>query len=83
MRIDIGVWVGHLTMLGQDSWHHLIDGYSMATGNKKAYDYLAGTIESFPTQESLSNQLKAVGYADVKAVGLTFSVVAIHVALKQ
>lgn len=55
---------------------------SIATGNKKAYDYLAGTIESFPTKESLSNQLKALGYADVKAVGLTFSVVAIHEALK-
>lgn len=54
----------------------------VATGNKSAYDYLAGSIESFPTKKSLSKQLKAVGYTDVKAQGLTFSVVAIHEALK-
>ena len=54
----------------------------IATGNKNAYDYLAGTIESFPTKESLSIQLKTIGYAEVKTAGLTFSVVAIHEALK-
>jgi len=54
----------------------------IATGNKGAYDYLAGTIESFPTKESLSKQLKGIGYSEVSTRGLTFSVVAIHNALK-
>ena len=56
---------------------------AIATGNKGAYDYLAGTIESFPTKESLSKQLKSIGYADVSATGLTFSIVAIHEAIKS
>ena len=55
----------------------------IATGDKSAYDYLAGTIESFPTKESISEQLESLGYVDVKASGLTFSVVAIHEALKR
>lgn len=55
---------------------------AIATGKKSAYDYLAGTIESFPTKQSLSEKLVAIGYADVKAKGLTFSVVAIHEAIK-
>lgn len=56
---------------------------AIATGNKCAYDYLAGSIKSFPTKEALTEQLKASGYADVKAKGLTFSIVAIHEALKN
>lgn len=55
----------------------------IATGDKKAYDYLAGSIESFPTRESLSEQLRLVGYTDARATGLTFSVVAIHEAIKS
>lgn len=54
----------------------------LATGDKDAYDYLAGTIESFPTRAMIVEQLEAVGYSDVKATGLTFSVVAIHEAFK-
>ena len=54
----------------------------IATGDKSAYDYLAGTIESFPTKESISEQLESIGYTNVKADGLTFSVVAIHEASK-
>ena len=56
---------------------------SIATGDKSAYNYLADTIEGFPTKESISKQLKSIGYADVKADGLTFSIVAIHEASKS
>lgn len=56
---------------------------AIATGNKSAYNYLAGSIENFPSKESIAEQLKTIGYADVKAEGLTFSVVAIHNALKS
>lgn len=53
------------------------------TGDRKAYDYLAGSIESFPAKEQLSEELCAAGFSEVRAVGLTFSIVAIHVARKS
>ena len=54
----------------------------IATGDKSAYDYLAGTIEHFPTKEALAEQLTLAGYETVNATGLTFSIVAIHEAQK-
>ena len=30
---------------------------ALATGDKSAYDYLAGTIEDFPSKEALTEQL--------------------------
>jgi demethylmenaquinone methyltransferase/2-methoxy-6-polyprenyl-1,4-benzoquinol methylase len=55
---------------------------ALATGDKSAYDYLAGTIENFPTKEALSEQLKRAGFNTVNATGLTCSIVAIHEADK-
>ena len=55
---------------------------AIATGDKSAYDYLAGTIENFPTKEALAEQLKLAGFGTVNAKGLTFSIVAIHEATK-
>ena len=54
----------------------------MITGDRKAYDYLAGSIESFPPKEKLSEELRDAGFSDVRALGLTFSIVAVHVATK-
>ena len=56
---------------------------AVATGDKSAYDYLAGTIEDFPSKETLREQLKQAGYETVEATGLTFSIVAIHEAQKS
>jgi demethylmenaquinone methyltransferase/2-methoxy-6-polyprenyl-1,4-benzoquinol methylase len=53
---------------------------ALATGDKSAYEYLAGTIENFPSKEALMEQLKQAGYKTVEATGLTFSIVAIHEA---
>lgn len=52
------------------------------TGDRKAYDYLAGSIEAFPPKEKLAEELRAAGFSEVRAVGMTFSVVAIHIATK-
>lgn len=52
------------------------------TGDRKAYDYLAGSIESFPPKEGLSEELRSAGFSEVCALGLTFSIVAVHVAKK-
>lgn len=54
----------------------------LVTGDKKAYDYLAGSIEAFPSKEKISEELKAAGFATVSARGLTASIVAIHCAEK-
>ena len=52
------------------------------TGDKKAYDYLAGSIEAFPPKERLAAELRDAGFSSVRAIGLTASIVAIHVAEK-
>ena len=52
------------------------------TGDRKAYDYLAGSIESFPPKEKLSEELRVAGFSEVRALGLTFSIVAVHIATK-
>ena len=56
---------------------------AFATGDKSAYDYLVGTIESFPTKETLGEQIRLVGFDKVEATSLTFSIVAIHEATKD
>lgn len=55
---------------------------AIATGDKSAYDYLAGTIENFPTKRALSEQIQLAGFETVRATGLTCSIVAIHEATK-
>lgn len=55
---------------------------AIATGDKSAYDYLAGTIENFPTKDALGEQVLLAGFDQVEATGLTFSIVAIHAASK-
>lgn len=54
----------------------------VVTGDKGAYDYLAGSIEAFPPKEKLSKELRDAGFSSVRARGLTFSIVAIHIAEK-
>ncbi|MGB0413030.1 MAG: bifunctional demethylmenaquinone methyltransferase/2-methoxy-6-polyprenyl-1,4-benzoquinol methylase UbiE [Coraliomargarita sp.] len=55
---------------------------AVATGDKSAYDYLAGTIENFPTKEALADELTKAGFKTVEATGVTFSIIAIHEATK-
>jgi len=54
----------------------------IVTGDRGAYEYLAGSIESFPTREALANELKDAGFSNVRVTGLTFGIVAIHHARK-
>ena len=55
---------------------------ALATGDKGAYDYLAGTIEHFPSKKELCEQVLDAGFSKVNARGITFSIVAIHEATK-
>ena len=55
---------------------------SIATGKKSAYEYLAGSIESFPTRAAIAEEITRAGFREVRDIPLTFSTVAIHVATK-
>jgi len=55
---------------------------SLVTGDRSAYVYLNQTIEQFPNREALSTEIRAQGFSDVKAIGLTFGIVALHEATK-
>jgi demethylmenaquinone methyltransferase/2-methoxy-6-polyprenyl-1,4-benzoquinol methylase len=54
----------------------------LATGNRSAYDYLAGSIESFPSRQTLTSELQKQQFRDITAKPLTFGVVALHRAIK-
>lgn len=48
------------------------------TGDKKAYDYLAGSIESFPDRPQMAAMIREAGFSEVKAYALTLGIVALH-----
>jgi len=51
-------------------------------GDKKAYAYLAESIERFPAQAELAQELKESGFASVEWKNLCFGAAAIHIAHK-
>jgi len=50
------------------------------TGQRDAYEYLGGSIEQFPSGESMLELLKSSGFAEAQAVPLTFGVVSLYQA---
>jgi len=50
------------------------------TGKGAAYQYLASSIATFPTKESLSEEIQQAGFSDVRAKAMTLSTVALHEA---
>jgi len=52
------------------------------TGNRDAYDYLAGTVEAFPGRENLAREMREAGFSSVRAMPRFFSSVAIHEAIR-
>jgi demethylmenaquinone methyltransferase/2-methoxy-6-polyprenyl-1,4-benzoquinol methylase len=53
----------------------------LVTGDKSAYDYLGGSIESFPGREAMSTEILRAGFKSVTATPLTFGIVALHEAV--
>ncbi len=51
-----------------------------ATGDKAAYDYLAGSVNAFPDKASLAEEIRAAGFEKVRATGMSGSIVAVHQA---
>lgn len=54
----------------------------LATGDRSAYDYLAGTVAAFPGREALCGEMRAAGFAKVTAHAQLGSIIAIHEAEK-
>ncbi len=51
------------------------------TRKPKAYEYLVGSIESFPDRTRITAEIHAAGFSEVKATPLTFGIVALHSAV--
>ncbi len=61
--------------------HHLLPHAArLLTGDKGAYDYLGDTIDSFPNRETMADEIQAAGFSPVTHKGMTFGIVALHVA---
>ena len=54
----------------------------LVTGDRAAYVYLNETIEQFPDRAALAGEIRAAGFTQVAASGLTFGTVALHVATR-
>ncbi len=55
----------------------------LVTGDRDAYLYLGTSISNFPNRHELSRELEGVGFGEVSALPLTFSIVALHHGLKE
>jgi demethylmenaquinone methyltransferase/2-methoxy-6-polyprenyl-1,4-benzoquinol methylase len=53
---------------------------SSLTGDQGAYEYLGGSIASFPAREAMTAELKRAGFSQIHAKALTFGIVALHQA---
>ncbi len=54
----------------------------LVTGRRDSYEYLVGTVSAFPGCEALAAEMRAAGFAQVRALPRFFSIVAIHEAVK-
>jgi demethylmenaquinone methyltransferase/2-methoxy-6-polyprenyl-1,4-benzoquinol methylase len=52
----------------------------MVTGDRSAYEYLCGSIESFPGRDAMSQEIRRAGFDSVSATPLSFGIVALHEA---
>ncbi|HEY1764556.1 MAG TPA: bifunctional demethylmenaquinone methyltransferase/2-methoxy-6-polyprenyl-1,4-benzoquinol methylase UbiE [Opitutaceae bacterium] len=56
---------------------------SVITGDRRAYDYLATSIENFPDRKTLALEIRKEGFVDVRSKALTLGIVALHQARRQ
>lgn len=52
----------------------------LLTGDRDAYRYLGDSIGAFPSREALCAEIRAAGFAEVRARAMTAGVVALHAA---
>lgn len=54
----------------------------LVTGDRSAYEYLGGSIETFPDRVAMSGEIARAGFREVTATPLTFGIVALHEAVR-
>ncbi|AHF93402.1 ubiquinone biosynthesis protein [Opitutaceae bacterium TAV5] len=54
----------------------------IVTGDKSAYDYLCGSIETYPTHSAMSNELRLAGFRQIEVIRMTAGIVALHIGKK-
>lgn len=52
----------------------------LMTGEGDAYEYLAGTIEQFPSGQEMTGLIESCGFTDAESTPLTFGVASIYTA---
>ncbi len=52
----------------------------VVTGDRDAYEYLNNTIGQFPDRAALAEEIRAAGFANVRARPMTLGIVALHEA---
>jgi demethylmenaquinone methyltransferase/2-methoxy-6-polyprenyl-1,4-benzoquinol methylase len=50
------------------------------TGDRSAYEYLGGSIEQYPDRSAMSEEIRQAGFNSVRALSLSFGIVALHEA---
>ena len=50
------------------------------TGDRSAYEYLGGSIEQYPDRSAMSEEIGHAGFNSVRALSLSFGIVALHEA---
>lgn len=59
--------------------HHVLPRMAgWLTGQKDAYEYLGGSIETFPSGQAMTTLLESCGFRETDACPLTFGVVSIY-----
>jgi demethylmenaquinone methyltransferase/2-methoxy-6-polyprenyl-1,4-benzoquinol methylase len=54
----------------------------LTTGDRAAYEYLNNTISEFPDRAALVAEIQAAGFFNVRAIPMTFGIVALHIGEK-
>lgn len=63
--------------------HHVLPRIAgLMTGHREAYDYLADSIEAFPSGQAMLELLTECGFSDVKAEPLNGGIASIYTAVK-
>ncbi len=64
--------------------HHILPKLAgFLTKQKDAYEYLAGSIEQFPSGEAMIALLEKTGFGDSTATPMTFGVVSVYQAVRE
>lgn len=81
--LDFSLPSGPLRRVYRLYLHHLLPRFAaLLTGRKQAYDYLGGSIETFPSGEEMRSLIGSTGFEAVTVEPLTAGIATIYAAQK-